>query len=107
MNVTIADILHHAADKYLASSLDEWKYMDKDKFSCCAIEHAVEDLLGWKILYEPFYDQLTDGLRAMGLDISSLQAFYKWEKDDPFYDVQQARYGWLKLAALMAEEQRV
>jgi hypothetical protein len=109
MKVTIADILHHAADKYLASSWEEWEdTMDKDKFSCCAIESAVEDLMGWQaLIYGDIHTRILDGLRVMGLDTASLAAFSQWEKNDDNYDTQHARYGWLKLAALMAEEQGV
>jgi hypothetical protein len=107
--VTIADILHLAADKYLASDWDEIEYeMGKDKFSCCAIEQAAEDLLGFhEFMFGEMHPRILDGLKAMGLDTGSLRAFAEWEYRDPQYDTQHARYGWLKLAALMAEEQGV
>ena len=107
--VTIADILHHAADNFLASTIDEWENnMCKDKFSCCAIEQAIEDLMGWEaFMYGDMFERIMDGLKAMGLDIESTVAFHPWEQGDLDYNTQHARYGWLKLAAMVAEEQGV
>jgi hypothetical protein len=112
MKVTIADILHHAADKKLAHEWSpqlEW-YFDNlgAKYSCTAIAEAIEDLMGWEALYySDISDRISKGLNAMGLNTKTLNAFKQWEKGDEDYDTQQARYGWLKLAALMAEEQGV
>lgn len=105
--VTIADILHHAADVRLASTEYEWDtVMNKDKFSCVAIEEAISDLLGWEALYHgTIQNRILDGLTNMGLNTSSLNAFGRWYRTGD--NAQQARYGWLKLAALMAEEQGV
>jgi hypothetical protein len=106
--ITIADILHYAADHKLEHDLDVLDVCDgpTEKYSCCAIEAAVEDLLGWEALYYGgIYTDILKGLTAMGLDTSSLSAFGQWRYNG--HDVQQARYGWLKFAALIAEEQGV
>lgn len=109
---TIADILHYAADKKLASKEKQlWnRGGNKEKFSCCAVSEAVYEL--WdndKIVSQGKRDELinrcTKGLQAMGCPTSSMVAF-----DDHGIFVeenQQARYAWLKFAAIMAEEQGV
>jgi hypothetical protein len=109
---TIADILHYAADKKLASKESQcWnRGGNKEKYSCCAVSEAVWELYNNdKIVSEGKRDELinrcTEGLKAMGCPTDSLDAF------DDFGEFsaknQQARYAWLKFAAIMAEEQGV
>ena len=109
---TIAEILHLAADKHLASKEEQcWnRGGTKEKFSCCAVEGAVWEL--WhqdKITSGGERDELInrclDGLQAMGCPTGSTNAF----DDEGEFNAknQQVRYGWLKFAAIIAEEQGV
>ena len=79
---TIAEILHLAADKHLASKEEQcWnRGGTKEKFSCCAMSEAVWKL--WnedKIASEGERDELinrcSDGLKAMGCPVNSTDAF--------------------------------
>lgn len=103
---TIAEILHYAADKCLASKEHEyWVFGgNKDKFSCCAVTEACIRLQG----YENYVEKsrlIKEGLENMGCRIDSLNAF---KDNGKFVEKnQQARYTWLKFAAIMAEEQGV
>jgi len=109
MKYTIADILHLAADKYLAVNYDDYNnYQHKRMFSCCAIETAVEELYGWKECFKDdgVLDIIKEGLTNMGLNCNSFHAFKPWHSRDSA-PMQQSRYAWLKFAALMAEEQGV
>lgn len=111
-SVTIAEILHLAADKYLAAKSSEYWYNGgkKEKYSCCAVSEAAMSL--WN---EDKIDSLEDrndlikwtfeGLKAMGCPINSSDAFDDVNVFDP--ESQQARYAWLKFAAMIAEEQGV
>jgi hypothetical protein len=106
---TIAEILHYAADKCLASKKEQyWVHGGtKEKYSCCAAEEAVIDLnrtFSTEEIYE-LVDRIRCGLEEMGCPVNSCDAF-----DDSFEFIeenQQARYAWLKFAAIMAEEQGV
>ncbi len=104
---TIAEILHYAADKCLASKKEQyWAHGgNKEKFSCCAVDEAYIKLIG-------FVDYPTDqsiairkGLENMGCPIESINAFN--DSSEFSAENQQARYAWLKFAATMAEEQSV
>jgi len=107
---TIAEILHYAADKRLASKCSEYwmhSHVDKEKFSCCAMHEAVMDLcynLHWE-QRDALIQRIETGLKNMGCPTGSINAF------DNDYEVnsenQQSRYAWLKFAAKMAEEQGV
>ena len=106
---TIAEILHYAADKKLAHKEHQYWARGgiKEKFSCCAVEEAVIEL-NRTFGYEEV-DELTSriryGLKEMGCPVDSLDAF---NDDDAFNaENQQARYAWLKFAAIIAEEQGV
>lgn len=111
-SVTIAEILHLAADKYLAAKSSEFWYNrgTKEKYSCCAVSEAARCL--WN---EDKIDSLEDrnellnrafkGLEAMGCPINSSDAFDEANVFNP--ESQQARYAWLKFAAMIAEEQGV
>ncbi len=102
---TIAEILHYAADNCLASEESQyWLYGgNKEKFSCSAVEEAYMRLIGEYNSYE--IDKIRKGLENMGCPVKSVDAF----NDNITFVVenQQARYAWLKFAAMMAEEQGV
>ena len=109
---TIAEILHYAADKKLASKEEQcWnRGGTKEKFSCCAVSEAVREL--WnkdEIVSEGERDELIDrtikGLAAMGCPTDSMDAFN--DRGEFVEENQQARYAWLKFAAMIAEEQGV
>ncbi len=106
--VTIADVLHYAADRCLSanSALPSWP-AGKMRYSCDAINEACNKLYknapNW---YErqDMVNQTMKGLRKMGLSTKSLSAF----DDIPFGTERQgARYAWLKFCAMLAEEQGV
>jgi hypothetical protein len=110
MKYTIAQILHHAADKKLANKETEYwtRGGTKEKFSCCAMEEAAYDLYSGLDLdaeREEMIVRISAGLGAMGCPTSSIDAF----NDGGSFNAknQQARYAWLKFAATMAEEQGV
>ena len=111
---SIADVLHCAADNHLiaGSRYNEGRY--KERFSCSAVEQAIFCLTG--DLYSEdsmaLRRRVMAGLTAMGCNTGSHTLFVK-HGDKPLEygninpDVQGMRYMWLKLAALMAEEQGV
>ena len=112
--LTIADVLHLAADKYLASHSRHEGGVYKDRFSCCAVGSAIYEITSSyscndrKILS----DQVMKGLNAMGCKVGSSVLFVKHGDMPEVYEilnpsVQGMRYMWLKWAALMAEEQGV
>jgi hypothetical protein len=112
MKYTIADILHLAADKHLASKEDEcWNFNgNKEKFSCCAMSEAVwklwnEDKIESEVERDDLINRCSDGLKAMGCPVNSTDAFNDYGKFNA--QNQQARYAWLKFAAIIAEEQGV
>lgn len=108
---TIAEILHYAADKKLASKKEQcWNYGgSKEKFSCCAVNAAVWDLYNryepYDIVRDNFIASIRKGMEEMGCPVKSLDAF----DDEGEFNAenQQARYAWLKFAAIIAEEQGV
>ena len=109
---TIADILHIAADKHLASKQEQcWnRGGTKEKFSCSAMTEAVynlwnEDKIASEAERDDLINRCSDGLKAMGCPTNSLDAF----NDNGEFNAknQQARYAWLKFAAIIAEEQGV
>lgn len=110
MKYTIAEILHYAADKKLATKEhQQWCYGgNKEKFSCCAMEEAVYELYRGSDLddeREELIHRTFKGLEAMGCPTGSTDAF----NDCGSFNAknQQARYAWLKFAAIIAEEQGV
>jgi hypothetical protein len=111
MKYTIADILHLAADKHLASKDGEWLVNgNKEKFSCCAMSEAVwklwhEDKIESEVERDDLINRCSDGLKAMGCPVNSVDAFNDGSKFNA--ENQQARYAWLKFAAIIAEEQGV
>lgn len=109
---SIAEILHLAADKHLATTEDQCWYNagNKEKFSCCAVNSTLHVLWNQdRITQKQMLDmsnRIKEGLKAMGCPINSSTAFDKDEyKFNP--ESQQARYAWLKFAAMIAEEQGV
>lgn len=60
-----------------------------------------------------FIERVQRGLRNMGIRTGSTTVYARFKKEakakglDPSTEVQQARYVWLKFAAMMAEEQGV
>jgi hypothetical protein len=108
---TIADVLHYAADHILAATEHEYyaatkqEYraaIGKHKYSCCAVTDACIQL---KVYHS--YDSIIKGLKEMGCPTLSRKAFNDEGYHNFSEDNQQARYFWLKWAALMAEEQGV
>ena len=109
---TIAEILHYAADKKLASKEEQcWnRGGTKEKFSCCAVQEAVwelwnKDETASEYERDKLINRCSEGLKAMGCPTSSTDAF----GDEGVFNAenQQARYAWLKFAAIIAEEQGV
>lgn len=111
---TVADVLHYAADKCLLSHSRYGDGHGKEKFSCCAVDEAVNKMTGSVYNGESarLRRRVMSGLKAMGCDTGSSTLFRK-HGDVPFdyqainHTVQGMRYMWLKWAALMAEEQGV
>ena len=106
-NITIAEILHRAADEHLNVSDCPWDYIQgQDRFSCCAIDDAIDHLFDGDLSHygpDRLCEQIIAGLRAMGLEPEDCYQF----EDVPYNDRQGARYAWLKFAAMIAEEQGV
>jgi hypothetical protein len=107
MNYTIAEILHVAADKFLASKESEYWLNGgtKEKYSCNAVECSVSKVCKDYISYIPLLDRIYEGLEAMGCPVDSCDAFQNDQNINE--ENQQARYAWLKFAAMIAEEQGV
>jgi hypothetical protein len=108
-SVTIADILHYAADKCLAKYAEQcWTYGgSKEKYSCCAVDEACFRLMKSDNHQDCLQKSrsIKEGLKNMGCPIGSMNAF---DDQGQFVEEnQQARYAWLKFAAMMAEEQGV
>lgn len=109
---TIAEILHLAADKHLASKEEQcWnRGGDREKFSCCAVNEAVWELWNKDEIVsagerDELIDRCSEGLKAMGCPVNSTDAF--GDEGEFNAEDQQARYAWLKFAAMIAEEQGV
>lgn len=129
----ISEILHDAADIFLALKCSDkapaydlyWRRYSfntpiqykktkykKERYSCLAVEAAVAYKFGLpryaneaKILTK----NIKAGLKKMGCPVDSSYAYVK-HGDDQLYmnpKVQGMRYMWLKLAAIVAEEQGV
>ena len=103
----ISEVLHLAADEYLAANAHDYWHKNKARFSCAAIMDAKLSLR-WD--RTPNWRDILTGLREMGCDTSSSNLFVKY--GDAYIgqngineEVQGMRYFWLKWAALMAEEQ--
>lgn len=109
-NKKISEILHDAADKYL--SVGYANYFDNEiEYSCVAVLRAIvgtqfnsrlQDWDSWK--KHPQFKQILRGLKAMGLQ-TDCTGEWKNACELPIQERQQMRYGWLKMAAMLAEEQ--
>lgn len=112
-NIKISDVLHLAADKYLASCESERGV--KCRFSCSAISEALDELIPDWYSLNMMYRQIDIGLREMGLDLDANgfpefeyeRSFVGWKSVSVTESSQGARYAWLKFAAMIAEEQGV
>ena len=106
MSITIAEILHYAADNCLAA--ERYEYWSnggrKEKYSCYAVEEAYFKLHGYED-FDKDIARIQTGLKNMGCPISSINAL--GDAGTFIEENQQARYAWLKFAAAMAEEQGV
>ena len=109
-NKKISEILHDAADKYLSEEYAAYSSY-KTMYSCVAVLRAIigtqfdfklTDWDSWK--KHPQFKQILTGLKAMGL---KTDYFGEWKNADKLSieERQQMRYGWLKMAAMLAEEQ--
>jgi len=110
MKYTIAEILHYAADNCLASKEDQYWVNggNKEKYSCCAVSDAVDKMHGFDTTWfetQAISKRIRIGLSEMGCPVDSLLAFDDHRKF--VEEKQQARYAWLKFAAIIAEEQEV
>lgn len=110
VDMSIADILHIAADKHLKHN-NTWS-VNKTEYTCLAILRAMTHgakyvNLGVWVKHNPQMKRIMKGLCNMGFKIRRDvgTAFIQYENDAQ--KRQSARYMWLKLAALMAEEQGV
>ena len=97
--VTIADVLHYAADECLWEGEIILGLTNKRYFSCGAIIDALVSLKCWHHL-----NSIEEALVVLGLNIESTSAFSEF---DTAIESQCARYNWLKFVALLAEEQGV
>lgn len=98
---TVADVLHLAADKYLAANRQQ-RDRYQSRYSCGAVGDACVEL-------NVNFGGVLVGLKNMGCDTTSGKLFHKYGDDslNLSEEVQGMRYMWLKWAALMAEEQGV
>lgn len=107
MKPKISEVLHLAADKYLAANAHDYCRKNKARFSCGAVLDAK---LSLRREGAPPWRDIMIGLRKMGCDTSSRNLFIKYGdtfcgQNEINEEVQGMRYFWLKWAALMAEEQ--
>ena len=105
----ISEILHLAADEYLAVS----KYSNRQRYSCDAVRDAIHEVASANFMTSDEYHDLLDrvfiGLEEMGVRKYSITQFYEFEDSKNLItpESQGARYTWLKFAAMIAEEQGV
>lgn len=111
--LTIADVLHYAADKCLVAH-SRYSEGNRERYSCCAIEEAIYRMTGNLANSESktLRFRIINGLKAMGCNTGSMNLFTKYGENHMDFDsvnhtVQGMRYMWIKWAALMAEEQGV
>jgi hypothetical protein len=109
---TVADVLHLAADKCLVAH-NRYTEGSKEKYSCCAVDHALYRIYGNLYSCESgaLRNRVMEGLKKMGCSTGSMTLFKKYGDPTDYgiinHEVQGMRYMWLKWAALMAEEQGV
>lgn len=108
---TIAQVLHLAADKFLAH--DPKSHGDAaNRFSCVAVISALDELyLELSFDYDKLKYDTMRFLGDLGLDIyTDEDQFYEFldEYDERLNEASQgARFLWLEFAALIAEEEGV
>jgi hypothetical protein len=108
MKATIADALHLAADKYLASDYKDYKsFKGVNRYSCCAVADATDEL-------NLNYGTAITFLNSLGCHTRAVHLFNKqehWSTKAGMYFVtpksQGYRYLWLKFAAAMAESEGI
>lgn len=108
MKPTIADVLHLAADKYLASDLADYgSVVSKHRYSCCAISEATYEL---KVEAGKTFEFVS----SLGCNTGSTNLFNKQEQYYRNFESYRAteksqgyRYLWLKFAAAMAESEGI
>ena len=111
----ISEVLHLAADKYLAVSQEHYRKSGLvTYYSCCAIARAYSDLRGEGVfkygMRSTELRHIFKGLFNMGLPTDAFNnvCFGEYHSEDAELtreEIQGQRYMWLKWAALMAEEQ--
>jgi hypothetical protein len=110
----ISEILHDAADKHLASHPYNYDTDNQSAWSCLAILHSLlsgtddicvryEDYNNWK-RHNSEYKLIIQGLYNIGLRTQDGMGTI-FAKENNSLQRQQTRYGWLKMAAMLAEEQ--
>lgn len=106
--IKISEVLHLAADRYLANDYVEYIGTDKSRLSCCAVIEALDELIpetSLTKLWLEIHKAIFKGFENLGLDTGSLLAFEEFEKGKVTEESQGARYSWLKFCAMLAEEQ--
>jgi len=102
----IAEILHRAADEFLANSFIKPHNTNKELYSCLAITKAVyatvRDKGGNIQTAYKIGKVIRRGLIELGLNPSTTLAFEEFPSTKTR---QPTRYAWLKFCALLAEEQ--
>ena len=106
--ITIAEVLHRTADEYLSKYSRTWLGQDGlPSYTCPAICFCIDAMVtNSEITFIESIDleeAIFEGLVNMGVDCGSNEQYAEF----PYTMMQDARYGWLKFAALMAEEQGV
>lgn len=102
----ISAVLHCAADTFLSVDGDEramdgrWNW----RYSCDTLQGAIQATYPDATAVErsDMRYRIKDGMRTLGLDTDSLNAFSGIPES---VKRQGARYAWLKFCALLAEEQ--
>lgn len=103
--VKISEVLHLAADKYLASDYEEYIDTAKWRFSCCAVGSAIDNLVHDVTYNNTLRDNIQSNFESLGLESYTITAFEEFEKGIVPEESQGARYLWLKFCAMLAEEQ--
>lgn len=111
---TIADVLHRAADEFLAVDYhDLISNLQKQAYTCFAIHQCLYKYEDEGFINREECDDLLirirQGLSNMGINLKSYQEFGYSINDQVMYskENQGKRYAWLKFAAMIAEEQGV
>jgi hypothetical protein len=107
--IKISEVLHLAADEYIAVSIDNEKFNGPYQYSCTAIRKALRIMVDKtsNADYNFYLSRITTGLHRLGFtDFGGIGVFQEFEYfSEPTEASQGARYLWLKFCALMAEEQ--